>query len=66
MHLIECPEFDKNKKCPRGQKCPLLHRKKKIHAKKKESINTNEINLINFVPDFKPNNQNIKIFESKG
>ena len=28
-HLIECPDFAENKKCPRGKLCPLMHRVKK-------------------------------------
>lgn len=66
LHLIECPEFEKNLSCPRGKKCPLLHRKKKIHQNKRESGNKNEINTINFIPDFKAKTESIQLFEPKG
>lgn len=26
MHINECPDYERDRKCPRGAQCPLIHR----------------------------------------
>ncbi|CAF0911525.1 unnamed protein product, partial [Brachionus calyciflorus] len=66
IHLLECPDFEKHKKCPRGKKCPLLHRKKKKENKISDNcvmkIEDKKSDVLAFFPDFKPKeNNNIQI-----
>lgn len=38
-HINECPEYNENKKCPRGKKCPLVHLNKSTKSRKRKIEN---------------------------
>lgn len=47
IHINECPDYDKEQKCPRGNKCPLMHRNKNKSLKSgaKEDLNSIDFRL---------------------